>query len=258
MAADAPQVAVVTGAANGIGNAISAALADVGYAVALLDIADPSEAADRINSQGGRALPIQVDVADTASVSAALERTREELGTPTAAFTAAGVARMSPFLDLEPEAWERTIRVNLTGTFLVLQGCARMMVEAGTGGAMVAIASLSGRGPSPDNSDYAASKAGVISLVKSMAVTLAGSGIRVNAICPGVIDTQFTTNIVAKRAAAAKVTTDQLLADMVSKVPLGRMAAPSEVATVGLSLISPAFSYVTGQAINVCGGLQFN
>lgn len=253
-------VAVVTGAAGGIGEATCYVLADAGYSVALWDVdhAGVQAVAKRITEQGGQAQAAQVDIGAEDSVSAALADVRATLGTPTSVVSAAGVMAVHPFLELPLAAWERTMRVNLTGTFLLLRACASAMVEDGRSGSMVAVASVAARGPRADAADYAASKAGVVSVVRSAAVALAGSGIRVNAICPGMVDTPMTTRNAVDRAEREHTTPDAVLNGMIGRVPLGRLASPAEVGTVALRLLGDDFGYVTGQAVNVCGGLEFD
>ena len=246
--------AVVTGAAAGIGAATARALADAGYTVACWDLDDAvTGTAERV---GG--LAVRVDVADADAVTAALAETRQRSGVPTAVFTGAGIMRTAPFLDLTPADWQRTLQVNLTGTFLVLRACAAAMVEAGRSGAMVAGASVAARGPRADSADYAASKAGVISLVRSAALALAPQGIRVNAVCPGVVDTPMTQRNAQGRAERDGRTPQDVLDALVATVPLGRMARADEVAGVVVRLLGDEFGYVTGQALNVCGGLEFD
>jgi NAD(P)-dependent dehydrogenase (short-subunit alcohol dehydrogenase family) len=259
VAANLP-VAVVTGAATGIGRAVASMLGRTGHSVAVCDI-DQSGAdhvAATIRDDGGRAVGIGMDVASPAAVSDAVQRTLTTFGTPTSVVCAAGIMRVSPFLELEPAVWTNTLQVNLTGTFLVMQACARTMVESGVPGSMVAVASVAARGPRADASDYAASKAGVVSVVQSAAVALAPYGIRVNAVCPGMVDTPMTQRNLAARAAERSTSPDQILASMLEGVPMGRLASTVEIGAVIRSLLSDDFSYVTGQAVNVDGGLEFD
>lgn len=253
-------VAVVTGAGTGIGAAAADTLAGAGYAVALWDIDEQAAAAQAALQvgRGRRAYASAADVADPEGVGKALEGTRDALGTPTAVVCAAGVMAVHPFLDLPATAWQRTLAVNLTGTFLVLQACARAMVEDRRTGAMVAVASVAARGPRSDAADYAASKAAVVSLVRSAAVALAAQGVRVNAVCPGVVDTEMTRRNSRQRAEREHVGEEEVTAKLLGRVPLGRMAEPREVAGVILQLLGDDFGYVTGQAVNVCGGLEFD
>lgn len=255
-----PPVAVVTGAAAGIGAATAHALAESGYAVALwdLDEAAASSVADLVAGIGREALAVGVDVGDHDSVHEALTLTRRRLGTPTAVVTAAGIMAVHPFLELPVDSWTRTLRVNLTGTFLVLQACASAMADDGLPGAMVAMSSVAGRGPRADAADYAASKAAVISVVQSAAVALAPHRIRVNALCPGMVDTPMTQRNTRRRAQVESRSPEDVAAAMLAKIPLGRLSTPKEIADIATLLIGENFNYVTGQAINVCGGLEFD
>jgi NAD(P)-dependent dehydrogenase (short-subunit alcohol dehydrogenase family) len=250
----------VTGASSGIGNAVARKLAATGFAVALWDIdeAGAVEAAAGLVAAGGVAMASRVDVSDHESVGAALAQCRETLGTPTAAVAAAGIMSVRPFLDLPVDTWDRTLRVNLTGTFLLLQACGAAMVADDVVGAMVCVASVAARGPRADAADYAASKAGVLSVTRSAAVALGPHGIRVNAVCPGVVDTVMTARNARDRAEREGTTPEEVLSALVARVPLGRLAAAEEVAEVVARLLDAEFGYVTGQAINVCGGLEFD
>lgn len=253
-------VAFVTGAGTGIGAATCAVLADAGFAVAAVD-RDTSALDGVVNSlheKGAVALALAVDVTDAAAVADAVSRARTELGTPTAVVTAAGIMQVGPFLELTPDAWRRTLDVNLTGTFLPLQACAKAMVDDDRVGAAVAVSSVAARSPRADAADYAASKAGVISLVRSAAVALAPHGIRVNAVCPGVVDTAMTRRNADERAERLGSTAEEVLQALVAKVPLGRAASAEEIANVVRALLADGFGYVTGQAVNVCGGLEFD
>ncbi len=259
----AGRTAVVTGGANGIGAGVARRLAVAGANVVIWDVdgAAAQAAAARINDEGagaGNVTGTGCDVADQASVAAALNRTRTEFAVPTLVVTAAGIIRVAGFLDLDPAQWRRVLDVNLTGTFLPVQACARAMKEAGLPGAIACVSSVAGRGPRADSADYAASKAGVISLVRSAAVALAPFQITVNAACPGIVRTEMTERNAAQRAAREGGTADDALRRLAERVPLGRMQTVDDVADVVSFLLSPAAGYVTGQALNACGGLEFD
>lgn len=253
-------VAIITGAGGAIGSAIATRLASGGDAVGLLDLdtGRTESSAAAIRESGGSVWAGSVDVRDPDSVESALDAVETALGPITTVVTSAGVIRKAAYLDLEPEAWDLTIGVNLTGTWLVLQRAARRMVAGGRSGAMVAISSVAGRGPRPTAADYAASKAGVISVVRSSAAALAPHGIRVNAVCPGVVDTAMTDAIHTQTAHELGISREESVARMVATIPLGRIESPDEVAAAVEYLLSDSSSYVTGQALNVCGGLEFD
>jgi NAD(P)-dependent dehydrogenase (short-subunit alcohol dehydrogenase family) len=256
----AGRVAVVTGGAGGVGASVSARLAAAGAHVAVWDAHSgaATSVAERISTKAAKAIGLGCDVADQASVTAALDQTRASLGTPSLLVTAAGITHVVPFLDISWDQWRRVLDVNLAGTFLCLQACARTMADEGLAGSVVCIASVAGRGPRPDAAAYAASKAGVISVVRSAAVALARSGITVNAVCPGVVDTDMTRTNARERARQEGITEQTALQRLLDRVPLGRIQTPTDVADVTLFLLSRAGSYVTGQALNACGGLEFD
>jgi NAD(P)-dependent dehydrogenase (short-subunit alcohol dehydrogenase family) len=249
--------AVVTGGGGAIGRAVAHALAAEGYAIAVLDASSDS-AEDSARALEAPALALAVDVRDAAAVDAAVAEADERLGPIAAAVTCAGVIETEPLLELAPELWQRTLDVNLNGTFFAFQAAGRRMVAARTKGALVGISSISARGPRPSNPAYAASKIGVISVVRSTAAALAPFGIRVNAVAPGVIDTEMTHHLHEQRAHAAGMTVDASLASMVEKIPLGLVGTPDMVADVVAFLVSDAARYVTGQSLNVCGGIEMD
>jgi len=243
------RVAAVTGGASGIGLGVARHLVADGHRVAVLDRdrAGAEEAAAELEAQGGKAVAVEVDVADRASVDAAFARVRAELGPVEILVTSAGVESFDALLDITPETWDRIIAVNLTGTFTCVQAAVPDMLAAGWG-RIVTISSSSAQSGAPNMTHYAASKGGVISLTKSLAVELARSGITVNTIPPSLVDTPMS-----RQAEAAG---DFPGVDVVGPmVPVGRAGTPADIAAACSFLCSDGGSYITGQLIGVNGGM---
>jgi NAD(P)-dependent dehydrogenase (short-subunit alcohol dehydrogenase family) len=251
----------VTGGAHGIGCAVARRLGREGMHVGVADV-DRSAAvgvAAEIQDAGGHATPLDCDVTDADAIQHALARLESEAEAPVAgAVLCAGVSAEHPFLEHPLAVWDAVIAVNLTGTFLAIQAVGRSMAASRTSGAIVALSSVSARGGRPTQAAYAASKAGILSVVRSAALTLAPYAVSVNAICPGVVDTDMTHAIHARRAEMQGISSEQSLAEMVARIPMGRMETPDEVAGIISFLLSPAARYITGQGINACGGLEFS
>jgi len=242
------KVAIVTGASAGIGKAAALALAEEGAAVVIADVAvERSEQVARdIRHKGGRARFVRTDVSDDASVAAMVERTVEELGGLDLAFNNAGIEG-SPGVTHEcaPENWHRTLAVNLTGVWSCMRHEIPPMLERG-GGSIVNCSSVAGLVGFATIPAYVASKHGVVGLTKTAALEYAEQGIRVNAVCPGVIDTEMVTRFTGHQPDAE--------AALVASEPVGRMGHPEEIADAVVWLCSPRSSFVTGQAIAVDGG----
>jgi NAD(P)-dependent dehydrogenase (short-subunit alcohol dehydrogenase family) len=236
---------LVTGAGSGIGRATALEFARTGAAVAVLDIdrAAADETAELIRKDGGEALAVTVDIADETSVREAVERTVAAFGGLDFAVNNAGVASHNRQLDeMTAGEFERVVQVNLVGTFLCMKY--ELPLLAG-GGAIVNIASNGGLYAIPRAPAYVAAKHGIVGLTKVAAVDYAPDGIRVNAVCPGPTDTPAFAQVAAGTEMAAQ---------QAAITPLGRLAAPREVAAAAVWLCSDAASYVTGIAMSVDGG----
>jgi len=244
------RVAVVSGAASGMGLAIARHLAGRGDRVALLDRAGEAarQAADALREAGARAVAVEADVTDRCAVDAALGKVRAELGPVAIMVTAAGLDAFEPFGDITAGSWERVVGVNLTGTFHCLQAAAPDMREAGWG-RMVTLSSSSAQSGSAHMAHYVAAKAGVIGLTRALALELARDGITVNCIPPGMIDTPMLRGA---EAAGAIASLEKLASRM---VPVGRIGTPEEVAATCAFLCSDEAAFITGQVIGVNGGM---
>ncbi|WP_431153238.1 SDR family NAD(P)-dependent oxidoreductase [Acidovorax facilis] len=250
-------VAVVTGAANGIGRAIALRLADEGCAVSLWDVdgAGLEAVAAQCRSAGVAVDTRVVDVGALPAVREAAAATTAVLGeAPRILVNAAGIGQVASILDGSPEEFDETMRVNVRGTY----NCCHVLLPAMTaqrGGNVVNIASWFGKSGRPMSLAYCASKFALIGMTQSMALDLARDGIRVNAVCPGTI-TDTRMREAADRQAVAKGLPPAT--ERVHMIPLARLGTPGDVANVVAFLISEQASYMTGQSINVTGGLWMN
>ena len=243
----AGRVAVVTGAASGMGRATAHLLADEGAAVAVIDrSSDGAEAvAGEISAAGGTASAWALDVADAAAVRGAIDEVTARLGPPDILVNNAGVSLPAPVdVDGYEAAWDTTLAVNLTAHTTLIRACLPHLRRYGQG-RIVNVASTEGLGATAHLSPYTASKHGVIGLTRSLAVELGPAGVTVNCICPGPIHTGMTAAIPDE----AKVRFAR------RRVPMRRYGDPEEVAHMTLSLVLPAASYITGAVIVVDGGL---
>ena len=244
------RVAVVTGAASGMGLAIARHLAARGDRVALLDLAgDAAEsAAGEISATGAKALGLEADVTDRAAVDAALDKVRAELGRVTIMITAAGLDAFERFHEISAESWERVVAVNLTGTFHCLQAAIPDMREAGWG-RIVTISSSSAESGAPRMAHYVAAKAGVIGLTRALALELARRSITVNCVTPGMSDTPML------RRAASGGDIGSLEQTAAHAVPMGRPGTAEEIAGTCGFLCSDEAAFITGRTIGVNGGM---
>jgi len=238
------QVALVTGAGRGIGKAIAVRMAASGAAVAVNDI-DADSAQRTAQELGGRARAFPADVSDPAAVEQMIAAVVREMGGLNILVNNAGIEYKTPILDTPIEEWQRTLAVNLSAAFYTCKAAGPIMRAAGSG-VIGNIASIAGHNiPLPNRASYIASKAGLVGFTKECAREFAAFGVRVNAVCPGVIETEMTAESRSDASQVAKWLTD---------IPQGRLGQPDDIAGVVLFLCSDDARYLTGQAINVDGG----
>jgi 2-hydroxycyclohexanecarboxyl-CoA dehydrogenase len=244
-----PRVAVVTGAASGIGLGIARRLGADGMAVALFDRDGDGvrKAAAELSGLGSTASGYEVDVADRTALGQVFSSVRDALGPVTVVVTSAGIESFDPIIDITPEKWDRILAVNLTGTFTCMQLAVPDMIEAGWG-RIVTISSSSAQSGAPNMAHYVASKGGVIGLTKAFARELARHGITVNTIPPTIVDTPMAR----KSEVAGDVPSVETMGRM---VPLGRAGTPEDIASACSYLCSEQAGYITGQVIGVNGGM---
>lgn len=246
------RTALITGAGSGIGRAAAMLFAEAGANVVAFDKTEAvRETVAALKDAGGKGQALVGDAGEKADIDAAVAVAEVEYGGLHAAFANAGISGgLVPLLDLTAQDWNAVLRVNLVGCFLTLQAAARSMLARGQGGSIICTASVAGIRSGAGGMPYSASKAGVINMVQTAANQLAGSGIRVNAVCPGLTETGMTQPVFDFARARG---TDHKLGQL---NPLRRAAVPEEIARVALFLASDAASYVNGQAIAVDGGLS--
>ncbi|GAB3014656.1 SDR family NAD(P)-dependent oxidoreductase [Mycobacterium bourgelatii] len=245
MSAEARPLAVVTGGARGIGEAIVAELISAGHRVVVVDINAKAiaRASDSDAARAGLLIPLALSITDRAAVEDALAGLAEQHGPVSALVNNAGMTLSGSFLDQTDEDWDRIVDVNLKGTFVVSQVAARQMVAEG-GGSIVNISSVSAHGVRTGPPAYAAAKAGVEGLSRLMAVQLGEHGIRVNTL---VVGTTATPWLLSRKS-------EEELAKMRQSTLTGQLGDPGDVAGVAVFLCSPAAKHITGQLISVSGG----
>jgi NAD(P)-dependent dehydrogenase (short-subunit alcohol dehydrogenase family) len=243
--------AVVTGAASGIGRATARLFAAEGARVLVFDRAEAvDETAAMIAADGGTAIAVRGDAGSEAEVKAAIEKAAREFGRLDVVYANAGVSGgMTPMEEIDEAFWQNLLRINLIGPFMAIKHASPIMRAAGKG-SIICTASVAGIRSGAGGIPYSASKAGVMNMVQTAANVLYGSGVRVNAICPGIIETGMTAPIYeGARARGTEAKIGQLN-------PLTRGGQPEEIAAAALFLASDESSYVNGQALAVDGGLS--
>lgn len=243
---EAQKVALITGGSGGIGRATARALADDGWSVALgwsSSEAAAVEAAAAIVAEGGKAVAVQLNVTDEEGVAAAFENIAASLGPVSGLVNNAGMTKDGLTIKYPKETFEKTLAINVTGSFLCTKAALRGMIRARWGRIVNVSSAVALRG-NPGQAAYTASKAGLVGMTRSICREVASRGITVNAVCPGVVDTEMIS-----------VLPEGQMAAMIEATPVGRMATPEEIATVVRFLMSDEASYVTGAVVPIDGGL---
>ncbi|SEG53127.1 NAD(P)-dependent dehydrogenase, short-chain alcohol dehydrogenase family [Actinacidiphila yanglinensis] len=253
----AGRVALVTGGSSGIGRAAAELLAASGAAVAVsaLDAAGTYETVAAITAAGGRAVPVVADVSDPAAVAGAVERAVREFGGLDTLVTSAGIQRYGTVADTDEKTWDEVFAVNVKGVFLAARAAVPHLRRSPTGGSVVVVSSVQARATQSNVAAYTAAKGALNALVRSMAVDEAPYGVRVNAVCPGSVDTPMLRRSAELFTDGSEGAVRGLLDDWGRDHPLGRIAQPREVAEVIAFLAGTRAAFVTGVDVSVDGGL---
>ncbi len=239
----AGKVALVTGAARGIGAAIARRLARAGAAVCLADVRDAGELATAIRTDGGDALPCVLDVTDPGAVQAAVDALVGERGSVDILVNNAGIVARGTLADLTPETWRRVFAVNVDGAFHLCRAVVPHMIRRG-GGRILTVTSIAGKmGDLTASPAYGTSKGALNTFTKSLARQLAAHGITVNAVAPHAIETDMSSEW-----------SDEKRREVIAGIPLGRLGRPEEVAEAVLFLVSDGAAFITGEILDVNGG----
>lgn len=249
------RVALITGGAQGIGAAIAKRYAQEGAAIVVADIGPADAVVDEIHAAGGRACAIRMDVTDPGQVTAGFAEAEAQFGPVDILVNNAAIGTpVALIADVDPVAWQRTLTINLVGSMLCIQAAARTMSARGRG-AIVNIASNVAKRGLPNRSAYVASKWGLLGLTQTAALELVDAGIRVNAICPGPVSTPHLDEVMLGHAKAEGRSVDEVAEDWRTGAPMKRFIELGEIADVALFLAADTSSAMTGQALNVTGGL---
>ncbi|HZG83270.1 MAG TPA: glucose 1-dehydrogenase [Brevibacillus sp.] len=251
------KTAVVTGAAQGIGKAIALRLAKEGANVAVVDRNEEKliQTANEIKELGKNSKGYMLDLKHTDAIAPLYETIAKDFGRIDIAVHAAGVALTKDFMEITGSDWDFVMDVNAKALFFCVQQAAKQMMATG-GGRIINFASIAGKQPTkPDLSVYGASKAAVLSITKTAAANFAASKISVNAVCPGVVHTAMWDQIDSDRARIYNQPIGKAIENITGLIPLGRLAELDEIAGLVAYLSSPEAEYITGQSINICGGM---
>ncbi len=255
----ASKSAIVTGAGRGIGRATALRCAREGADVLVpdLDLKTAEDTAREIQRMGRKGIPLQMDVTRMADIQRMVETALRELGKIDILVNNAGITKVKDPLLLTEADWDRTLDLNAKAVFFCSQAVAREMVKRKSG-VILNATSISGRSGKPMMVDYCASKFAVVAITQSLALALARHGIRVNAVAPGIVDTEMWAGIDREWSTLEGKPLGSIKQARVAAIPLGRIEVPEDVAALYTFLASDDASYITGQTYNVCGGLQLN
>jgi meso-butanediol dehydrogenase/(S,S)-butanediol dehydrogenase/diacetyl reductase len=253
------KVALVTGGATGIGRAICLKLAGEGanVAVADLDLERAKQVAEEIKKLGRQAIAIHVDVTKKYQVQKMVDTVVEKFGKIDYCYNNAGVSTMNPVVDMTEEEWDFNMDVNAKGIFLCCQAEAKVLIKQGFG-KIINTASMGGKHGIPFLAHYCASKYAVIGFTKSLALELAKYKINVNCFCPGLVKTEMQDREVVWEAKLRGMTPEEVRDEYIRMTPLGRLETPEDVANIAAFLASEEADFMTGQAINITGGIETN
>jgi NAD(P)-dependent dehydrogenase (short-subunit alcohol dehydrogenase family) len=270
------KVAIVTGCARdrGIGRAIALRLAREGAHVVAADycrsigeypdakfgqMEELERVVATIRDLGRRSIAVKVDVTDEGEVQAMVDATMREFGRiDILCNNAGGGVGGGPVVQQSLDSWNRTVAMNLTGAFLCAKHAAPKIIAGGRGGRIINTASIAGKRGGPGMAAYCAAKHGVIGLTRSLALELGQFGITVNAVCPGFVETQLLEGLINMVGVTRNLNRDQVIKTFVDQVPMGRMETGDDVANVVAFLASDDGGYMTGQALNICGGVEMH
>ena len=252
------KIAVVTGAGRGIGRAISLGFAKAGAHIAVSDI-EPStleETAAAVKALGRETLAVPADMGNTQDIARMISQAKDTFGRIDIMVNNAGVTRTAYIMDVSEEDWDRIHRVNAKGVFFGMQRAARDMIEQGSGGRIIYIASIAGKGyTGASNAAYSASKGAVLAMTQLAAHQLGQHDINVNAICPGITRTEILVDVIEHNARISGQSIQELEEALYGGIPIGRPYDPEDIVAMALFLASPGARNITGQAYNVDGGI---
>jgi len=251
------KVAIVTGAASGIGKAISQLFASKGIKVVLTDYNErglKGTANEMQKKYRENILFFKMDVRKYNEIEKVVNATLAKFSKIDILVNDAGVISLKQVVDMPEEEWDRVVNINLKGVFLCSKAVAKILIKQNNGGKIVNIASLNGKEGEALTAHYCASKHGVIGFTRSLALELAPHKINVNAVCPGYVNTPMQESLIEPEAKLKGTTPDEIRKYYAAKIPLGRLEEPEDVAKVVLFLVSSDTDYMTGQSINISGG----